>query len=94
MGSAVLFCPISSGGIGGQGERSEEVKELFFHFFSFNFPANGCNKHRHQRTQVVEEAIWQIGERGHPKHGRLSHAAGVPGYQNRSDRGGVFGGSA
>ena len=58
-----------------------------------NFPADGGNEHRHQRAQVIKEAIGQIGQSGYTQHRCLRHATRVPGHKNRCDRGRILGGS-
>ena len=50
--------------------------------------------HAHQRRQQVEEAIRQVREGRHAKHGALRHAASVPGHQHGGYGNGVLGGSA
>ena len=51
-------------------------------------------KDAHQGAQVIEETIREIGQRRHTQHRRLCHAARVPRYQYRGDRGGIFCGTA
>ena len=50
-----------------------------------NAPADGCDEDAHQRTDEVEEAIRQIGQRGHTENRRLRHAARVPGNEHGGD---------
>ena len=50
-----------------------------------NAPADGCDEDTHQRTDEVEEAIRQIGQRGHTENRRLRHAARVPGNEHGGD---------
>ena len=40
----------------------------------------------HQWSEYIEDTAGKIGERTHPKHGRLRESARVPGNQHRCDR--------
>ena len=55
-------------------------------FFFPNLPADGGNDDARYRREEVEEAVGQIGERGHAEDGALGETAGVPGNEHGGDR--------
>ena len=59
-----------------------------------NLISSGSHNNAHQRTKNVEEAVGQIGERGHAQHGALRHAARVPWNQYRCHRNRILSGAA
>ena len=64
------------------------------HGFPYNLKADGCYEDAHQGADEVEEAVGQVGQRGHAEDGGLRHAARVPGDEGRGDGDGVLGGAA
>ena len=54
----------------GVGPSFGEVwRGLLLGFHLLDFPAQGSHEAGHERTEQVEEAIRQVGKRGHSEHG-------------------------
>ena len=71
----------------------EVPRNVFRHLenlFPFYFPSYRCHQQGHEGADDVEEAVWEISERGNTEDGGLGHAAGVPRNENRGDGGDIL----
>ena len=53
-----------------------------------------CHEYRDHRAQVIEDAVWGVGQSAHAEHIGLRHSACRPRNDRRSDGGTVFYGAA